>query len=155
MDERAPQVGEMAPDFELPSDSGERVRLSQFRGRKVILYFYPKDDTSGCTTQACGFRDSYPLITERNAVVLGVSPDSARSHQQFKTKYDLPFMLLVDDQHAVAAAYGVWVEKSRYGKTYWGVERSHFVVDETGKIIEAAVKVKPEESVSQAVAALG
>ena len=155
MDERAPQVGEMAPDFELPSDSGERVRLSQFRGQKVILYFYPKDDTSGCTTQACGFRDSYPLITERNAVVLGVSPDSARSHQQFKTKYDLPFMLLVDDQHAVAAAYGVWVEKSRYGKTYWGVERSHFVVDETGKIIEAAVKVKPEESVSQAVAALG
>jgi peroxiredoxin Q/BCP len=155
MDERAPQVGEMAPDFELPSDSGERVRLSQFRGRKVILYFYPKDDTSGCTTQACGFRDSYPLITERNAVVLGVSPDSARSHQQFKTKYDLPFMLLVDDQHAVAAAYGVWVEKSRYGKTDWGVERSHFVLDETGRIIEAAVKVRPEASVSQAVAALG
>ena len=155
MDERAPQVGEMAPDFELPSDSGERVRLSQFRGRKVILYFYPKDDTSGCTTQACGFRDSYPLITERNAVVLGVSPDSARSHQQFKTKYDLPFMLLVDDQHAVAAAYGVWVEKSRYGKTDWGVERSHFVLDETGRIIAAAVKVRPEASVSQAVAALG
>jgi peroxiredoxin Q/BCP len=155
MDERAPQVGEMAPDFELPSDSGERVRLSQCRGQKVILYFYPKDDTSGCTTQACGFRDSYPLITERNAVVLGVSPDSERSHQQFKTKYHLPFLLLVDDQHAVAGAYGVWVEKSRYGKTYWGVERSHFVIDETGRIIEAAVKVKPEESVSQAVAALG
>jgi peroxiredoxin Q/BCP len=155
MDERAPLVGEMAPDFELLSDSGERVRLSQFRGQKVILYFYPKDDTSGCTMQACGFRDSYPLITERNAVVLGVSPDSGRSHQQFKTKYHLPFLLLVDDQHAVAAAYGVWVEKSRYGKTYWGVERSHFVLDETGRIIAAAVKVRPEASVSQAVAALG
>jgi peroxiredoxin Q/BCP len=155
VDERAPQVGEMAPNFELPSDSGERVRLSQFRGQKVILYFYPKDETSGCTRQACGFRDSYPLITERNAVVLGVSPDSARSHQQFKTKYHLPFMLLVDDQHAVAAAYGVWVEKSRYGKTYWGVERSHFVLDETGRIIAAAVKVRPEASVAQAIAALG
>ncbi|NTW98249.1 MAG: thioredoxin-dependent thiol peroxidase [Oscillochloris sp.] len=150
-----PSVGAPAPDFTLTSDSGEPVKLSQFRGKKVILYFYPKDDTSGCTTQACAFRDSYPLIEEQNAVVLGVSPDGVKAHQKFKTKHSLPFTLLVDDQHAVAEMYGLWVEKSMYGKKYMGIERSHFVIDEAGTIIAAAVKVKPAESAAQAVAALG
>lgn len=154
MPEQIVKVGDMAPDFELLSDSGEKVRLSSYRGKKVILYFYPKDDTSGCTVQACGFRDNYPLIEERNAVVLGISPDSVKSHQKFKTKQNLPFTLLVDDQHEVAEAYGVWVEKRMYGNTYFGNERSHFVIDEEGRIIEAIYKVKPEESVSRAVAAV-
>jgi peroxiredoxin Q/BCP len=148
-------VGDMAPDFELQDDTGKPVRLSNLRGKKVILYFYPKDDTAGCTTQSCGFRDNYPLIEEKNAVVLGVSPDGVASHQHFKTKFDLPFTLLVDDQHTVSELYGVWVEKSMYGNTYMGIERSHFVIDEQGKFAEIAVKVKPEESVQRAVAALG
>jgi thioredoxin-dependent peroxiredoxin len=150
-----PNVGAPAPDFELLSDSGEPIKLSQFRGKKVILYFYPKDDTSGCTTQACGFRDQYPLIEEKNAVVLGVSPDGVKSHTKFKTKHNLPFTLLVDDQHSVAEAYGVWVEKSMYGKKYMGVERSHFVIDEQGQLLVVARKVKPADSVTDAVAALG
>jgi peroxiredoxin Q/BCP len=112
------KVGELAPDFELLSDSGEPVRLSSLRGKKIILYFYPKDDTSGCTAQACAFRDTYPQIEAKNAVVLGVSSDGLKSHAKFKSKYDLPFTLLVDDQHRVAEAYGVWVEKSMYGKKY-------------------------------------
>lgn len=148
-------VGASAPDFTATTDSGATVSLADYRGKKVILYFYPKDDTSGCTTQACGFRDSYPAIEEKNAVVLGVSPDGVKSHQKFKTKYDLPFTLLVDADHAIAEAYGVWVEKSMYGKQYMGVERSHFVIDEEGRLAEVARKVKPEESVRSAVAALG
>ncbi|MCX7791981.1 MAG: thioredoxin-dependent thiol peroxidase [Chloroflexaceae bacterium] len=155
MSEQKVKVGDMAPDFEVLSDTGEPVRLSQFRGKKVILYFYPKDDTSGCTTQACGFRDNYPTIEEKNAVVLGVSPDSVKSHQKFKTKHNLPFTLLVDDQHSVAEAYGVWVEKSMYGKKYMGVERSHFVIDEGGRVVQAEIKVKPAESAQRAMAALG
>jgi peroxiredoxin Q/BCP len=155
MSEQKVKVGDMAPDFEVLSDTGEPVRLSQFRGKKVILYFYPKDDTSGCTTQACGFRDNYPTIEEKNAVVLGVSPDSVKSHQKFKTKHNLPFTLLVDDQHRVAEAYGVWVEKSMYGKQYMGIERSHFVIDETGQVVQAEIKVKPAESAQRALAALG
>lgn len=149
------QVGDTAPNFELLSDTGEPVKLSDLRGKRVVLYFYPKDDTSGCTTQACGFRDHYPQIEAQNAVVLGVSPDGVKSHQKFKTKHNLPFTLLVDDQHSVAEAYGVWVEKSMYGKKYMGVERSHFVINEAGTVIEAAVKVKPADSVERAVAALG
>lgn len=149
------QVGDSAPDFTAVTDSGETISLSDFRGKRVILYFYPKDDTPGCTTQACGFRDNYPVIEEKNAVVLGVSPDSAKSHQKFKTKFNLPFTLLVDEDHAIAEAYGVWVEKSMYGKKYMGIERSHFVIDEEGRIIEAQVKVKPEVSVESALAALG
>jgi thioredoxin-dependent peroxiredoxin len=151
----APQAGELAPDFEAVTDTGETMKLSDLRGKRVVLYFYPKDDTPGCTTQSCGFRDSYPVIEEKNAVVLGVSPDGVKSHQKFKTKFNLPFTLLVDEDHAIAEAYGVWVEKSMYGKKYMGIERSHFVIDENGQIVEAAVKVKPEESVQRAVAALG
>lgn len=149
------QVGDNAPMFTAVTDSGETISLSDFRGKRVILYFYPKDDTPGCTTQACGFRDNYPVIEEKNAVVLGVSPDSAKSHQKFKTKFNLPFTLLVDEDHTIAEAYGVWIEKSMYGKKYMGIERSHFVIDEEGRIIEAQVKVKPEASVESALAALG
>jgi peroxiredoxin Q/BCP len=144
----------MAPDFELPADTGETIRLSALRGQRVILYFYPKDDTSGCTTQACGFRDAYPEISERNAVVLGISPDGAESHQKFKTKHDLPFLLLVDEQHSVAEAYGVWGEKKMYGKSYLGIIRSHFVIDEAGRILDAQVKVSPANSVSRALKAV-
>ncbi|MBX0327784.1 thioredoxin-dependent thiol peroxidase [Oscillochloris sp. ZM17-4] len=151
----SPTVGAQAPDFTLTSDGGEPVTLSQLRGKKVILYFYPKDDTSGCTTQACGFRDQHPQIEEKNALVLGVSPDGQKAHQKFKTKFDLPFTLLVDSEHAVAEAYGVWGEKSMYGKKYFGITRSHFVIDEGGTIIQAEVKVSPADSVKRAVAALG
>ncbi|NTW02324.1 MAG: thioredoxin-dependent thiol peroxidase [Oscillochloris sp.] len=147
-------IGALAPDFTLLSDSDEPITLAQFRGKKVILYFYPKDDTSGCTTQACGFRDSYPQIEEKNAVVLGVSPDGVKSHQKFKTKYNLPFMLLVDSDHTVAEAYGVWGEKSMYGKKYFGIIRSHFVIDEQGMIIQADVKVSPSDSLKRAISAL-
>jgi peroxiredoxin Q/BCP len=147
-------VGDLAPDFELPADTGETIRLSALRGKRVILYFYPKDDTSGCTTQACGFRDAYPEISERNAVVLGISPDGVASHQKFKTKHDLPFLLLVDEQHSVAEAYGVWGEKKMYGKSYMGIIRSHFVIDEAGHILDAQVKVSPANSVSRALKAV-
>jgi peroxiredoxin Q/BCP len=147
-------VGDLAPDFELPADTGETIRLSALRGQRVILYFYPKDDTSGCTTQACGFRDAYPEISERNAVVLGISPDGVESHQKFKTKHDLPFLLLVDEQHSVAEAYGVWGEKKMYGKSYMGIIRSHFVIDEAGRILDAQVKVSPANSVSRALKAV-
>ena len=150
-----PAIGTMAPDFELATDSGTTVKLSDLRGKRVILYFYPKDDTSGCTVQACGFRDSYPQIEERNAVVLGISPDGVKSHAKFKSKFELPFTLLADVEHAVAESYGVWVEKSMYGRKYMGIERSHFIIDEEGKIVDAQVKVKPADSVLKAVAALG
>jgi len=151
----SPKIGETAPDFEALTDSGATVKLSDFRGQRVVLYFYPKDDTSGCTTQACGFRDNYPVIEENNAIVLGVSPDSVSSHQKFKTKHNLPFTLLVDQDHAIAELYGVWGEKSMYGRKYMGVIRSHFVIDEEGRIADAHVKVSPEDSVRLALEALG
>jgi peroxiredoxin Q/BCP len=149
------QVGDPAPDFATTTDSGATVRLSDFRGKKVILYFYPKDDTPGCTSQACGFRDRYLAIEERNAVVLGVSPDGQKSHAKFRTKYDLPFTLLVDEDHSIAEAYGVWGEKSMLGKKYMGVIRSHFVIDEQGRIAQAEVQVSPADSVERALAAIG
>jgi peroxiredoxin Q/BCP len=151
----SPNAGAPAPDFTLLSERGEPITLSSFRGKKVIIYFYPKDDTPGCTTQSCGVRDAYPQIEEKQAVVLGISPDGQKSHQKFKTKFDLPFTLLVDSEHTVADAYGVWVEKSMYGKKYMGIERSHFVIGEDGTVIQAAVKVKPTDSVEQALSALG
>jgi peroxiredoxin Q/BCP len=147
-------VGDLAPDFSLLSDTGKMVRLSDLRGRRVVLYFYPKDDTSGCTTQACGFRDAYPEIEEKNAVVLGVSPDGVTSHQKFKTKHNLPFTLLVDDEHSAAEAYGVWQEKSMYGKKYMGIVRSHFVIDEQGRLADVQIKVSPTDSVAKALAVL-
>lgn len=154
MAEETLKIGDTAPDFELPSDTGETVKLSDFRGKRVVLYFYPKDDTPGCTTQSCGFRDNYPQIEEKNAVVLGVSPDGVKSHQKFKTKFNLPFILLADEQHKVAEAYGVWGEKSFMGKKFIGIIRSHFVIDEQGKIADAQVKVSPTDSVERAMAAL-
>jgi peroxiredoxin Q/BCP len=149
------KVGDLAPDFTLPTDDGSTVALSDYRGKRVVLYFYPKDDTSGCTTQACGFRDNYLAIEEKNAVVLGVSPDGVKSHQKFRTKYNLPFTLLADEEHTVSELYGVWQEKSMYGKKYMGIVRSHFVIDEEGRLVDVQVKVKPEESVEQALASLG
>jgi peroxiredoxin Q/BCP len=148
------KIGDMAPDFEALTDSGETIRLSDFRGKRVVLYFYPKDDTSGCTKQACGFRDHYPEIEERNAVVLGISKDGVASHQKFKTKYDLPFTLLVDEDHQINELYGVWGEKKNYGRTYMGTIRSHFVIDEEGRIVDARVNVKPEQSVDYALKSL-
>jgi thioredoxin-dependent peroxiredoxin len=146
-----PRVGDPAPDFTARTDKGETVHLSDYRGKRVVLYFYPKDDTPGCTTQACGFRDAYPQIEERNAVVLGVSPDGEEAHRKFKTKFDLPFTLLVDSDHAIAEAYGVWGERSMYGKTFMGILRSHFVIDEQGRIADAQVKVSPTDSVQRAL----
>lgn len=147
-------IGDMAPDFELPSDSGDSVKLSDFRGKRVVLYFYPKDNTSGCINQACGFRDAYPTIEESNAVVIGISPDSAESHQKFRTKHDLPFILLVDSDHTVAETYGVWGEKKMYGKSYMGIIRSHFIINEEGKLVDIQIKISPANSVKVAMKSL-
>jgi peroxiredoxin Q/BCP len=148
------EEGKPAPDFELTSDSGEKVKLSDFRGRPVVLYFYPKDDTPGCTTQACGIRDDYDAFGERGAVVLGVSPDSESSHVKFKQKYGLPFTLLADPEHDVAERYDVWKEKSFGGRKYMGVERSTFVIDRDGKVAKVMRRVKPDTHVEQVLAAL-
>ena len=149
------RVGDAAPEFELTTDRGTKVKLSDYRGKRVVVYFYPKDDTPGCTTQACGFRDNYLAIEEKNAVVLGISPDDEKSHVKFKTKFNLPFTLLSDVDHAVADAYGVWGEKSMLGKKYMGVIRSHFVVDENGKLIDVQYNIKPEASVAGALSIIG
>ena len=146
-----PAVGSPAPDFELPADDGATVRLSDLRGQRVVLYFYPKDDTPGCTAQACGFRDNYVAINEQNAVVFGISPDGVKSHGKFRTKFNLPFRLLADEEHKVAELYGVWGEKSMYGKKYFGIIRSHFVVDTEGKIADVQYAVSPADSVESAL----
>ncbi len=147
--------GDQAPEFELQSDSGDTVRLSDLRGDKVILYFYPKDNTPGCTTEACEFRDRLPDIERHGAAVLGVSPDSVASHQKFKAKYELPFTLLSDRDHAVAEAYGAWGEKKMYGKTYQGILRTTYLIDEQGVIEQVFQKVKPKGHGEQVVRALG
>jgi len=144
------KVGDPAPDFSLLADTGETVRLSDFRGRRVILYFYPADDTGGCTMQACGFRDIYPQIEEQNGVVLGVSSDGIASHRKFKTKYNLPFLLLADEEMEVARLYGLAKAK------LWGIplpfkERSHFVIDEDGRIAAIERNVNPARSAAKAV----
>ena len=131
------EEGSQAPDFELKSDAGETVKLSQFRGRPVVLYFYPRDDTPGCTKEACAFRDSYDEYLARDAVILGVSRDGEESHRKFKQKYDLPFTLLSDPEHEVAEAYGVWAEKSMYGRKSMGIVRSTFVIAADGTIARA------------------
>lgn len=148
------EEGHEAPDFELTSEAGERVRLSQFRGKTVVLYFYPRDDTPGCTAQACGIRDSYEDFEQRGAVVLGVSPDEESSHVKFKQKYGLPFTLLADPEHEVAEQYGVWGERKYMGKTYMGVERSTFLIDEDGRIAKVMRRVKPDTHASQVLEAL-
>lgn len=138
------EEGSKAPEFRLPADDGSQVSLADFRGRKVVLYFYPKDDTPGCTTQACDLRDNYSSIQAQGGVVLGVSPDPIPSHVKFRDKYQINFPLLSDEGHRVSEAYGVWKEKSMYGKRFWGVERSTFVIDEDGIVVEAWRKVKPK-----------
>jgi peroxiredoxin Q/BCP len=138
------EEGATAPDFDLAGDDGERVRLSSLRGQPVVLYFYPKDDTPGCTKQACDLRDVYGDFRDRGAVVLGVSPDDAASHQKFKTKYGLPFMLLSDSDHSVSQQYGVWRTKRYAGRTYKGVHRSTFVIAPDGTVVRALYGVKPE-----------
>jgi thioredoxin-dependent peroxiredoxin len=137
------EEGKPAPDFELQSDAGETVKLSQFRGRPVVLYFYPKDDTPGCTAEACEFRDAYDVYRERGAEVIGVSPDTVASHEKFKTKYELPFTLLADPEHEVAEKYDVWGERSFAGKKYMGINRSTFVIDGEGKVARAMLGIKP------------
>ncbi len=149
-----PEVNDVAPDFELPTQDGTALKLSDLRGRKVVLYFYPKDDTPGCTTQACGLRDAWSEFERRGATVLGVSPDPVRAHVKFREKYELPFTLLTDTNHEVAEKYGVWKEKSRYGRTYFGNERTTFVIGEDGRIAAVFPKVKPEEHAEQVLAVL-
>lgn len=148
------EVGMPAPTFTLPSDGGEDVSLESFRGKPVVLYFYPRDDTPGCTTQARGIRDAWDEFERRGAVVLGVSPDSATKHVKFKEKYGLPFTLLADEDHAVSESYGVWVEKSMAGKTYMGVERSTFVIDAEGNVATVIRRVKPDTHAAQVLEAL-
>jgi peroxiredoxin Q/BCP len=148
------QEGKPAPEFELESDSGETVRLSDLRGKPVVLYFYPKDDTTGCTTQACGIRDAWGEFERAGAVVLGVSPDDVGSHVKFREKYALPFHLLADTDHSTAEDYGVWKEKTYAGKTYMGVERSTFVIDENGVVTKEMRKVKPDTHADDVLAAL-
>jgi peroxiredoxin Q/BCP len=146
--------GQQAPDFSLQADSGEDISLSGLRGRPVVLYFYPKDDTPGCTKQACGLRDVYGEIRERGATVLGVSPDTVASHVEFKEKYGLPFTLLADPEHEVAELYGVWVEKDAYGKKSMGINRSTFVIDADGNVAEAMLGVSPDGHADKVLAAL-
>jgi peroxiredoxin Q/BCP len=148
------EEGQPAPDFELDSDSGERVKLSDLRGKPVVLYFYPKDDTSGCTKQACGIRDAWSEYRRRGAIVLGVSPDDGASHERFKAKYSLPFTLLSDPDHAVAEAYGAWGEKRNYGRTYEGIIRSTFVIGPDGELVRAMRNVKPVGHAERVLAAL-
>ena len=148
------EEGKPAPDFELTSDTGETVKLSELKGKQVVVYFYPKDDTPGCTTQACGIRDVYGEFEREGAVVLGVSPDDESSHVRFKDKYDLPFPLLADDGHKVADEYGVWTEKSFAGRKYMGVERSTFVIAEDGTVKKVMRKVKPVTHADDVLASL-
>jgi thioredoxin-dependent peroxiredoxin len=147
-------IGDEAPDFEATNQEGEIVRLRDLRGKRVVVYFYPKDNTPGCTVQACGFRDNYSAIGEKNGVVLGVSPDSAKSHVGFRAKFSLPFPLIVDSDHKLSEAFGVWQEKKMMGRTYMGVVRSHFVIDETGKLADVQYNVKAGDSPVKALAAL-
>jgi len=148
------EEGSPAPDFELQSDTGETVRLSALRGKPVVLYFYPKDHTSGCTTQACGIRDAWSEFERAGAVVLGVSPDDVASHESFRADYELPFTLLADTDHKVAEAYGVWTEKSRYGRTYMGIARSTFVIGPDGTVEKVMHDVKPATHTDDVLAVL-
>jgi thioredoxin-dependent peroxiredoxin len=148
------EAGEQAPDFEVPDQDGRAVKLSDFRGTPVVLFFYPKADTPGCTTQACSVRDHQADYAEVGAPVLGISPDSVAKVKKFHEKYELNFSLLADEDHAVAEAYGVWVEKSMYGKTYLGNERTTFVIDSDGRVTQVLRKVKPAEHDQLVLAAL-
>ncbi len=141
------QIDDLAPDFELSADDGSTIKLSDLRGQRVLIFFYPKADTPGCTTQACGFRDNFPVIEAANVVVLGISPDSVADLAKWRAKEKLPYHLLSDMDHAVADAYGVWGEKNMYGRAYMGIIRSHFVVDAAGKLEDVRYKVSPAKSI--------
>ncbi|MGZ5850194.1 MAG: thioredoxin-dependent thiol peroxidase [Methyloceanibacter sp.] len=147
------KVGDKAPDFTLPTDGGGKVSLKDLKGKKRVLYFYPKDDTPGCTTEACGFRDALPDFSKVKAAIVGISKDSAASHDKFKTKFKLPFPLASDEDGKVCEAYGTWVEKSMYGKAYMGIERSTFLIDETGVIRNIWRKVKADGHAAEVLAA--
>ena len=149
------EIGTKAPDFTLPDQNGNMHSLSEYRGKKVILYFYPKDNTAGCTKQACGFAERYPQFTEKGAVVLGVSKDSVASHKKFEEKYGLPFTILSDPELVAIQAYDVWQEKKNYGKTYMGVVRTTYLIDENGKIVKAFEKVKAADNPEQMLGELG
>ena len=149
------EVGTKAPDFTLPDQSGNMHSLSEYRGKKVILYFYPKDNTPGCTKQACGFAERYPQFIEKGAVVLGISKDSVASHKKFEEKYGLPFTILSDPELVAIQAYDVWQEKKNYGKTYMGVVRTTYLIDENGKIVKAFDKVKAADNPEQMLGELG
>jgi peroxiredoxin Q/BCP len=148
------EPGSKAPPFRLQSDAGDLVALEDLKGKRVVLYFYPKDDTSGCTVEACEFRDSWAAVKRAGAVVLGVSPDNIAAHQKFKRKYDIPFPLLADPDHTVAEQYGVWAEKSMYGRKYFGINRTTFVIDPAGKVSHVFQKVKPKGHAAQVLEAL-
>ncbi len=149
-----PRENDVAPDFTVPDHTGADITLSSLRGKKVVLYFYPKDDTPGCTTQACDLRDHIGEIENKGAVVLGVSPDGPTKHEKFRAKYQLPFTLLADTEHTVSEAYGVWGEKSMYGKKYMGVDRTTFVIGEDGRILKVFAKVKAEKHLDQVLEVL-
>jgi peroxiredoxin Q/BCP len=149
------KIGDVAPDFELPNQDGKLIKLSDYRGKKVILFAYPKASTPGCTTQACGFRDQFPKVESSNAVVLGISPDEPKDQKKWKERENLPYDLLCDTEQKVLEAYGVWGEKSMFGKKYMGVTRSHWVIDENGVLIDVQVGVSPKDSVERAIAKLG
>ena len=151
----AVEKGSLAPDFTLQADDGSQVSLSDFRGKKVVLYFYPKDDTPGCTTQACGLRDEEKTLADLDAVVLGVSPDNVASHVRFKKKFELNFRLLADADHKVAELYGAWAEKMNFGIKALGIVRSTFVIDEQGRVIDLWRKVKAAEHTDWVVEKLG
>jgi peroxiredoxin Q/BCP len=146
--------GAIAPDFTLPADGGGEVSLSDYRGKQVVLYFYPKDDTPGCTTEACNFRDDYSELLAAGAVVLGISPDSVQSHDKFKRKFELPFPLLSDPDHKTAELYGAWGEKKMYGKTYMGIIRSTFIIGREGTIVKVFPKVSPKNHSQEVLAVL-
>ncbi|WP_210465280.1 thioredoxin-dependent thiol peroxidase [Rufibacter roseolus] len=143
------QIGDAAPDFEVKDQNGAPVKMSDFRGKKVVLYFYPKDDTPGCTAQACNLRDNYDALLAKGYVVLGVSVDDEKSHQKFIQKFDLPFPLLADTEHEIVEKYGVWQEKSMYGRKYMGTMRYTFVIDEEGKIEDIITKVDTKNHTAQ------
>ncbi len=148
-------VGDLAPDFELPNQDGKLIRLSDLRGKRVVLFAYPKADTPGCTAQACGFRDGFPRVQSANAVVLGISPDPVKTLKKWHEKQKFPYDLLSDSEHTVLEAWGVWSEKSMFGKKYWGVTRSHWVIGADGRFEDVRVGVSPADSVSLALKQLG
>lgn len=147
-------LGKKAPDFTLPDQDGNKIKLSDLKGKYVVLYFYPKDDTPGCTKEACNFRDSFPQFSNIDAVILGISPDSVASHKKFSEKYKLPFKILADEDKKVVEKYGVWKEKSMYGKKYMGVERTTFIIDPEGKIKKIFPKVKVDNHHKEVLEAL-